>query len=392
MSIVERARPEIRAMTAYSSARSAAGRAPVLLNANEKPWGPPAGFEPGVELNRYPDPQPAGLRRLMAEHYRVPEAQLLITRGSDEAIDLLVRAFCEAGRDSIVQCPPCFGMYAIAARIQGAAIVDIPLRAENDFAPDIEAIIESVDNAVKLVFLTSPNNPTGGGIEPDLVLELADAIGDRALVVLDEAYIEFCDRPSLAAAVSERDNLAVLRTLSKAYGLAGARCGALIADPAVIELLKRIISPYPLPSPSILAAEKALAGTDSAEIKRQCLQIMQNKSPLVRLLRAQDWVRRIWPGEANFVLAEVDQADRLCRFLAGQGVLVRNFSHHPMLPDCVRITVGSDADQQRLGDALAGYDPHSDDPSGDDPGGDDPGSDHPGNNHPGNTHVKAATP
>src|SRR6185437_6976687 len=199
------------------------------LHANELPWRP-LDDDSRAGLNRYPEPQPRALIDRLAELYAVAPASLLVGRGSDEAIDLLTRAFCRAGSDAVLVCPPTFGMYSVCARIQGAEVLQTPLTAADGFALDEHAVLERCAPAVKLVFLCSPNNPTGNLLDEGAILRIARRLAGRALLVVDEAYIEFADRSSLARLVAEVPNLAILRTLSKAYGLAGARCGALIAD------------------------------------------------------------------------------------------------------------------------------------------------------------------
>ncbi len=356
MNPVELARPEIRALAPYASARSLAGSSGVLLNANENPWAPDA--DARLELNRYPDPQPAELRARLARLYGVDEQQLLITRGSDEGIDLLVRAFCRPGHDRVLTCPPCFGMYAIAARIQGAGLVEVPLlEVENHFVPDMEAIAEATAAAgpCRVNFLCSPNNPTGDGIEREQVLALADRLAETGLVVIDEAYVEFARRPSLAAEVARHRNLVVLRTLSKAFALAGCRIGVVIADSSVIELLRRIIAPYPLPAPSVAAALAVLSPEALARQAGQRELIEREKARLVSVLKNHPEVVKVWPGEANFVLARLEDGPGLVRAAATAGILLRDQSAQPGLDNCVRITIGTPEENARLVEFLDRY-------------------------------------
>ena len=274
MTILSRARPEIARLDPYQSARKQyTGTGPaVLLNANENPW--PARAHTGSALNRYPDPQPEELAQAMANFYGVMPSQVLMTRGSDEGIDLLVRAFCRAGKDQIVQCPPCFGMYRIAAEIQGAKVLKVPLN-EDDFELNADAILAACGDYTKIVFLTTPNNPTGNSIPREVLLDLIDTLQRKTIVAVDEAYIEFSDQHSISNVINEYDNLVVFRTLSKAFALAGARCGAMLGAPSVLDLLRRIIPPYPLPGPTIKAA---LGVFDSAG-----LQDTGNKLSLIHI-------------------------------------------------------------------------------------------------------------
>jgi len=345
MSIIELARPDIRALQPYSSARTEASGGSVLLNANESPW--PAGER---ALNRYPDPQPAELVARLAALYGVAPAQLLVGRGSDEAIDLLVRAFCRADRDAILICPPTFGMYAVSAAIQGAAVVEAPLRA--DFSLDVDALLERVTPAVKLVFVCTPNNPTGNLVPLAAVERLAAALAGRALVVVDEAYIEFAGVASAMTLLDRFNNLVVLRTLSKAHALAAARIGSLIAHADIVALLRRILPAYPLPSPCVDAALAALTPAALVATRARVAALAEARDRLAAILRRAPGVREVYPSVANFVLARCSAATTVYRRLLGAGVVVRDVSRHPALGDCLRVSAGSDTDHSALEAAL----------------------------------------
>jgi histidinol-phosphate aminotransferase len=354
VSIEKLARPEIVAMKPYSSARKEAPGKGILLNANESPWPllPPEHAD-GSSLNRYPDPQPEELKQRLAGLYGVAAEQLLVTRGSDEGIDLLTRVFCRAGEDAILHCPPTFGMYRIAAQAQHAAIVAINRRSA-DFALDEEAVIKAVttDERIKLVFLTSPNNPTGDVLGDRFLDHLLEVAEGRALVVLDEAYAEFSEHPSAADRVARHENLVVLRTLSKAWASAGLRCGTVIAQPAVIDLLRRVIAPYPLPSPVVSLALSMLEPSMLEQQAAMLQRIIGNKTTLLNLLQGRRFVRQIFSGEANFVLMRVDDADGLLSFCARRNVILRGFPSDPALRDCIRISVGSESDLEQLQSVL----------------------------------------
>lgn len=350
MSIEKLARPEIVAMKPYSSARKEAPGEGILLNANEAPW--PL-LDPESRLNRYPDPQPERLLRHLARLYQTGEDKLLVTRGSDEGIDLLTRVFCRAGQDAILQCPPAFGMYRIAAQTQGACVVSIP-RSTEDFSLDEQGVIDALgaDPRIKLVFLTSPSNPTGDVLDRSFLLRLLDLVQGRALVIVDEAYAEFTDHPSATPLVDDYEHLVVLRTLSKAWAAAGLRCGSVIAQETVISLLRRIIAPYPLPSPVVSLAMEIL-DDDILEKQRNLLrQVKNNKRILLAMLEGRPFVRRIYPGEANFVLIQVDDADALLSFCAQNNVILRGFPAEEALRGCIRISVGSEDDLASLERAL----------------------------------------
>jgi histidinol-phosphate aminotransferase len=347
MGIESLARPEILAMKPYSSARKEAPGEGILLNANESPW--TLIDEPGA-LNRYPDPQPAMLLSRLAGLYSVPEDNLLVTRGSDEGIDLLTRVFCRAGKDAILQCPPTFGMYKIAAQTQGAEIVSVNRIAEEGFRLDQHAVLDTLRNnrQIKLVFLTSPNNPTGDVIDPDFLRELLQLTREQSIVVLDEAYAEFCEYPSATPLIDEFEHLVVLRTLSKAWASAGLRCGAVIAQPVVIGLLQRVIAPYPLPSPVVDLALRMLEKPVLKKQEKSLKHLQSNKQFLLESLHGLPFIREILPGEANFVLVRVDNPDEVLTFCADHGVIIRGFPGDPMLADYLRISVGSESDLSAL--------------------------------------------
>jgi len=347
MGIESLARPEILAMKPYSSARKEAPGEGILLNANESPW--TLIDEPGA-LNRYPDPQPAELLERLARLYSMPEETLLVTRGSDEGIDLLTRVFCRAGQDAILQCPPTFGMYKIAAQTQGADVISVNRTAEDGFRLDQQAVLDTLrDNQqIKLVFLTSPNNPTGDIIDPDFLRQLLQLTRDRSIVVLDEAYAEFCDHPSAIPLISECEHLVVLRTLSKAWASAGLRCGAVIAQPAVIDLLRRVIAPYPLPSPVVGLALRMLEKPVLKKQKKSLKHLQSNKRFLLDSLRELSFIEEILPGEANFVLIRVDHPDEVLTFCASHGVIIRGFPADQLLANYIRISIGSESDLSAL--------------------------------------------
>ena len=358
MDINRIARPEIVAMKAYESARNSAAADGILLNANEAPstlvddpeW-------KRLSLNRYPSPQPAELRTRLAEIYQVAESSLLVTRGSDEGIDLLTRVFCRPGQDAVVECSPCFGMYRIAATIQGAKVIDVPRRAEDCFQIDFEKLerVIRTQPEIRLVFLTSPNNPTGDLISRTQLEGVLKACEGRALVVMDEAYIEFCSTESASGLIGQWPQLVVLRTLSKAWAAAGVRCGTVIADAAVISLLKRVIAPYPLAATAVDAALQAISRDVAVRQSDYLEAIRQSKADLLAFLSTCDWVSDIWQGEANFILMRVRDADELVNWCAGKGIRIRNFSAQPQLEACVRVTIGSAREMAALKSALRVY-------------------------------------
>lgn len=343
--VLNLARAEIRALTPYSSARMESAQAPVMLNANETPWAHP---DDTFDLNRYPKPQPAALRNALASLYGVAPEQLLIGRGSDEAIDLLVRAFCRAGHDAVLICPPTFGMYAVCATVQGAQVIEVG--QDENFNIDSARIIAACNAPVKLVFLCSPNNPTGNCLPLPEIARLAATLNSHALLVVDEAYIEFAAAPSAISLLEDHANIAVLRTLSKAWGLAGARVGSLLAHADIVALLHKIMPPYPLPTPSTAAALQALQSPD--EIAARIKTISRERERLSIALQQLSGVRRVLPSAANFISVFFDDAETVFAGLQAAGIVVRELKHYPGLAGALRITVGTAQDNDALLDAL----------------------------------------
>ena len=344
MSVLDLARPEIRAMQPYSSARMEASGGQVLLNANESAWAP-AGDD-GLGCNRYPEPQPAMLIDTLAALYGVRREQLLVGRGSDEAIDLLVRAFCRAGEDAILIQPPTFGMYAVCARIQNAGVIEVPLT--DDFTLDVDAVLAAVTPAVKLVFVCTPNNPSGQGVPRASIERLLQALVGRALLVVDEAYVEFADQGSIADLLDRYEHLAVLRTLSKAWALAGARIGSLLAHAEVITLLRRIMPPYPLPLPCVAAALAAFSAAGQDEARRHIASVRAQRERMRAALAALPGVRAVLPSQANFLAVRFHHAGAVQQKLLAAGIVVRDVRRYPNLADALRITIGTPQENARV--------------------------------------------
>jgi histidinol-phosphate aminotransferase len=345
------ARADLRGFAGYRSARSETLRGEVWLNANEAAWANAADRED--RARRYPEPQPRDLRVALADLYRVAPEQLLIGRGSDEGIDLLVRAFCVPVTDAVLVTPPVFGMYAVSARLQGARLIEVPLQdATDDFRVDLQAVAAHAEVGAKLVFLCSPGNPAGGVIPRDAVLNLARRLEGRALVVVDEAYIEFADAPSLATDVGVQRNLVVLRTLSKAHALAAARIGCVIADTDVIALLQRCQAPYPVPAPCAALALRALQPESLAQTRNHVETIRHERAKLSATLAALPSVQRVYPSQGNFLLARCADAEAAFRALLSAGVVVRDQRAAPQLGDALRISIGTPEQNDRVVAAL----------------------------------------
>lgn len=348
MSVLDLARPNILALKPYASARIEAGAAEIMLNANEAPW-PPAGGSLDARcapLNRYPDPQPSQLVARLAELYGVDASEVLVSRGSDESIDLLVRAFCRPGMDAVAIQPPTFGMYAVCAAVQGAELVEVPLNAQ--FEVDVDGLLGKLPAAVRLLFLCTPNNPTGTCLALSDVSRIAAALANRALVIVDEAYIEFANVPSASSLLVEHDNLGVLRTLSKAWALAGARVGCLLARAEVVALLRRIMPPYPLPTPSVAAALAALTAEGLALTKQRIALLISERERMASALIRLPGVLNVLPSQGNFLCVEFENSAAVYRSLFEAGVIVRDVSRYLRLASHLRISIGTREENSRV--------------------------------------------
>jgi histidinol-phosphate aminotransferase len=342
-------RPEILRLRAYRSAQFEEGY--VRLNANESPWRPP-GDATVRGVNWYPEPRPLALQARLAAHYGVDPGRLLVTRGSSEAIDLLIRGFCRAGTDAVVICPPTFGMYEVYAQVQAARIRAVPLRRERGYSLDVETILGDWGETDRLVFVCSPNNPTGNSFDMDDIVRLAIGLAGRGCVVLDAAYAEFSASDVSLDLLRRFENLVVLRTLSKAMGLAGVRCGVLLGDPAVVEVLARVLPPYTFPALCAESVERCLDPANTAEWQRRIEVLKAGRAMLAAALARSPHIRRVWPSDANFLMVEATDAPALVAAARSGGVLVRDFSHDPALPGCIRITVGTPEQNAQLLKAL----------------------------------------
>jgi histidinol-phosphate aminotransferase len=345
--VLSLARPDILELQPYQHARWD----PSLerMHANEMPWRA-QGDNTQAGLNRYPEPQPHALVERMALLYGVPAANVLVGRGSDEAIDLLVRAFCRAGQDNVVITPPTFGFYKVAARIQGAGVIEVPLLRDG-FGLDLPAVIEAGRRA-KIVFLCSPNNPTGNLLDEAAIMAVCRELSDRALVCLDEAYIEFAGRASLAARLAEFPNLVVLRTLSKAYALAGARLGTLVAGSDIVALLRRIIPPYAIPASTIEQVVGLTEAPQRAIAAARIRTLLHEREKARQRLGAMAAVVRVHASDANFLLVEFRDARAALEAGKDAGLLIRDFSSAPGLANHLRISIGTPEQNERLLAAL----------------------------------------
>ncbi|SJL83298.1 histidinol-phosphate transaminase [Vibrio palustris] len=326
------ARKQVQALTPYLSARRIGGEGDVWLNANESPYDNEYQLTVS-QLNRYSDCQPATLIDAYAEYAGVSSEQVLTSRGADEGIELLIRAFCEAGDDAILYCPPTYGMYAISAETFGVERKTVPLTS--DWQLDLPAIEANLDK-VKVVFVCSPNNPTGNVMNRDDIVTLLEMTQDRAIVVIDEAYIDFCLQDSTVDLLATYPHLAILRTLSKAFALAGLRCGFTLASPELIQVLLKVIAPYPVPVPVVDIAVQALSKAGLARQKYQVLEITVNRAYLQAGLSMIPGVT-VHEGWGNYLLVQFPDGDALFKAAWDAGIILRNSP----IENGVRISAGS---------------------------------------------------
>lgn len=326
------ARKQVQTLTPYQSARKLGGAGDVWLNANESPFNNEYKTEFG-RLNRYSECQPVELVQAYAQYAGVKPEQVLTSRGADEGIELLIRAFCEPNEDAILFCPPTYGMYAISAETFGVERKTVPLTAEWQLdLPEIERNLDSV----KLVFVCSPNNPTGNLIKREDIVSLLEMTADKAIVVMDEAYIDFCPEATTTDLLEQYPNLAILRTLSKAFALAGLRCGFTIANADIINVLLKVIAPYPVPVPVTDIATQALSEAGLARMKYQVLDLSANRAYLQAGLSMLDGVT-VFEGWGNYLLVKFPNAEALFEALWDNGIILRRSP----VQDCIRISVGN---------------------------------------------------
>ncbi|WP_291104223.1 MULTISPECIES: histidinol-phosphate transaminase [unclassified Flavobacterium] len=335
-------RENVKLMKPYSSARDEFEDFDtadmVFLDANENP------FENGV--NRYPDPQQSSVKTVLANLKKLKTNQILLGNGSDEVLDLLFRAFCEPKIDNVITLPPTYGMYGVLANIN--AVENREVLLSEDFQPEVEKIINAIDENTKIIFLCSPNNPTGNSFSDESVAYLLQNF--KGLVVIDEAYVDFSKRESWLNELDEYPNLVITQTLSKAYGLAGIRLGICYASAAVISVLNKIKPPYNV---NELTQKRALERLATPEkIKSEIQSITEQRSRLLKVLPEIKFVEKIYPTEANFILIKVDDANKRYDELISKGIVIRNRTTQPLCHNCLRLTVGTEIENTKLIEAL----------------------------------------
>ncbi|TWO33124.1 histidinol-phosphate transaminase [Seonamhaeicola sediminis] len=337
MNVLDLIRPSIKALKPYSSARDEfKGNTDdmVFLDANENP------YENGV--NRYPDPQQGTVKDLLSKLKGIPVENILLGNGSDEVLDLIYRAFCEPNIDNIITLPPTYGMYSVLANINAVGIKEVQL--SDNFQPQVDKILQIADNNTKLLFLCSPNNPTGNSFSQKSIEKLLKEF--NGVVVIDEAYIDFSDVPSWIERLKEFPNLIITQTLSKAYGMAGIRLGICYASKEIISVLNNIKPPYNVNELTQQRAIEQLKNHELTQSQVQC--ILHERATLVDKLKKVSFVSKIYPSDANFVLAKVDDATKRYNELIEKGIVIRNRTSQPSCENCLRFTVGTQAENETL--------------------------------------------
>ncbi|MFT2009406.1 histidinol-phosphate transaminase [Pontibacter sp. 13R65] len=339
-------RPNVLKMKAYSSARDEfKGAASIFIDANENNIGSLA----GNNYNRYPDPHQKKLKQKIAQLKEVRPSQIFLGNGSDEAIDLLFRMLCTPGQDVMLHLPPTYGMYEVSANLNDVQLDAVQLTA--DFQVPVEEVLAQVKPNTKLIFICSPNNPTANLINPESIEAILK--GFSGVVVVDEAYIDFCDSPSWTARLDEFPNLLVLQTFSKAWGMAGLRLGLAFASEQLIQLLDKIKPPYNI---NEATQELALAALEKSEDLRYMIEeIVQERELLQHALPRLEAVLHVYPSDANFLLVKVTDANGLYNYLVENGIVVRNRSSLPGCEGCLRISVGTLEENQKLLETIASF-------------------------------------
>jgi histidinol-phosphate aminotransferase len=330
-------RKNILGMKPYSSARDEYKDLQadmVFLDANENPF--------DTLLNRYPDPQQTRLKEIIATLKEVSTEQLLLGNGSDEVLDLIFRAFCEPNQDSILTLPPTYGMYDVLANLNAVENIQVPLSP--DFQLEVDSILAAIESRTKLLFICSPNNPSGNAVDRKAIERLLNEF--KGVVVIDEAYIDFTNKVSLTAYLNMYPNLIVIQTLSKAYGLAGIRLGICYASNAIIAVLNKIKPPYNINTLTQDAAIKALENKDVVDVQVETL--LNERNRLINAFKSVSFIKKIYPSEANFILIKVDDANKRYDELIKNSVVVRNRSSQLHCENCLRITVGTPSENAQL--------------------------------------------
>ena len=338
-------RPEVLRLKPYVPAKKITNT--VRLNANESPFSVTDKAE-AMSLNLYPDAVPYRIRSSVANYLGITEENCVVTRGSTEAIDILIRTFCSPRDDEIIIFPPTFEMYQFYAAIQGVNIVSVPLLENSNYQIDIDVFKSKLSKKSKLTFLCSPSNPTGHSIDTSSIYQVCESLKDYGLLVLDGAYAEFSDKAVYREILNDFSNVVVLRTLSKAFGLAGSRCGALIGSNEICEYIMRVIPPYSFSKPSEQTVLESLTKKGIEKSKKNIKLILNERQYLENELKNLPHVKEVFPSDTNFILVRTTDAEHFCEQAKKSGFLLRNVGYQPTPNNCVRITVGTREQNQTL--------------------------------------------
>ena len=347
MTISQLSRKNVQALTPYQSARRLGGSGDVWLNANEYALSPNFDLTDRT-FNRYPEPQPQAVIEGYAAYAGVAPENVLVSRGGDESIELIIRAFCEP-TDSVLYCPPTYGMYSVSAETCGIALKTVPLTA--DFQLNLPEIEKNL-NGVKVVFVCSPNNPTGTLVKRSDLLELLAMTADKAIVVVDEAYIDFCPQATMVNELPNYPHLAIIRTLSKAFALAGLRCGFTLANEELIGVLQKVIAPYPQPTPVTDIATQALTAQGLSEMQQRVADVLTNRAWLIDQLKQIPSVIEIFDTEANYVLVKFQDGQKVFKALWEKGIILRDQHKALGLQNCIRISIGTREELEKTINAI----------------------------------------
>jgi histidinol-phosphate aminotransferase len=329
-------RENVKKMEPYSSARDEFEnftQKMVYLDANENPYS--NGF------NRYPDPQQKDLKSEIAAIKDVYAENILLGNGSDEVLDLVFRAFCEPNKDNVITLPPTYGMYDVLANIN--AIENREILLKDDFQPNVDGILSAVDNNTKIIFLCSPNNPTGNSFSDASILKILKNF--NGLVIIDEAYIDFSKNKSWLSELNDFPNLIIIQTLSKAFAMAGLRVGILYASKSILNVLNKIKPPYNI---NIATQENAIRKLLQGTLKPQLKKILIERKKLKNALLNYSFIEKIYPTDANFILIKVDDANKRYQQFLDNGIVVRNRSNQPLCENCLRITIGNKEENDKV--------------------------------------------
>ena len=344
-------RENIKKLVPYSSARDEyKGKVGIFLDANENSFGAPISIEKSVALNRYPDPLQLAVKEKLSKIKGLPIENIFLGNGSDEAIDILFRAFCNPGKDNVIVCPPTYGMYEVSANINDVGVLKVPLIPET-FQLDEATILKSINATTKLIFICCPNNPTGNGVAWNSIKSILEMF--NGIVVIDEAYINFASYKSLIPELLNYPNLVILQTLSKAWGLAGLRVGMAFASEPIIDVFNKIKPPYNI---NVVSQKLALDALDNMQqVNSWIKQIVSERERLRKEILQLFFVEKVYDSEANFILVKVETPELLYYYLTQNKIVIRDRSKVMLCEGCLRITVGTKEENDLLIETLKKY-------------------------------------